>query len=239
MSFDWVTFGFQLVNLAVLIALLRQVLFRPVAAMIARRQAETEAALAQAAEARKAAEAAAEAASRESAATVAARHEVLLQAQAEAEAARAALLEQARAEAAQIVTEGSTALAREATAHQAQDLGRARDLAAQIAARLIATQPEGIEGYARRLAAALSDLPPLERAALLAAPGLQLVAHRALSAAELAAVQALLAPFGIAPPISTDPALIAGLELRSDTGALHNALAHDLDRICKAMADDR
>ncbi len=45
MNFDWVTFSFQLVNVLVLLAILRHFLFRPVADIIAQRQAETDAAL--------------------------------------------------------------------------------------------------------------------------------------------------------------------------------------------------
>ena len=95
MTFDWVTFGFQLVNVLVLLAILRHFLFRPVAGVIARRQAETDATLKAAADARAGAEAATARAKAEAEATAAARHEVLVKAQAEAEAQRAAILQKA------------------------------------------------------------------------------------------------------------------------------------------------
>ena len=45
MTFDWATFAFQLVNVLVLLAILTHFLFRPVAGIISKRQAETDAAL--------------------------------------------------------------------------------------------------------------------------------------------------------------------------------------------------
>ena len=45
MEFDWVTFGLQAVNVLVLLAILRHFLFRPIVAIIAKRQQETEAAM--------------------------------------------------------------------------------------------------------------------------------------------------------------------------------------------------
>lgn len=40
-------------------------------------------------------------------------------------------------------------------------------------------------------------------------------------------------------PVETDPALIAGLELRSANGVLHNSLAHDIGRIAEALTHER
>ena len=73
MGFDLTTFALQLVNVLVLLAILKHFLFRPVVEIIARRQAETEAALKGAESARAAAEAATEAAQAEAEATRAAR----------------------------------------------------------------------------------------------------------------------------------------------------------------------
>nr|WP_232013648.1 hypothetical protein [Cereibacter sphaeroides] len=54
MTFDWLTFAVQIANVLILLAILRHVLFRPVAAMIAERQRVLTASLgaAEAAEAR-------------------------------------------------------------------------------------------------------------------------------------------------------------------------------------------
>ncbi|TPE53915.1 F0F1 ATP synthase subunit B family protein [Amaricoccus solimangrovi] len=239
MTFDWVTFGFQLVNILVLLAILRRFLFRPVVAVIARRQAETEATLAAAGTARAEAEAEARRARAEAEATAAARHDLLDKARAEAEAARATLLDQARAEAAKIVAEGAAAREREAGAARAEALGRARDLASVIAARAFEAQPPGLSGYVARLTAALDALSPEERSALLGGGHPRLAAPAPLPPADLDAARAAFARFGVTPGTETDPALIAGLEFRSDTGAVRNSLAHDLDRIAEALRDDR
>ena len=45
MKFDWLTFGFQLVNILVLLAILRHFLFRPLMRLIAERQTQTQVAM--------------------------------------------------------------------------------------------------------------------------------------------------------------------------------------------------
>jgi F-type H+-transporting ATPase subunit b len=52
-------------------------------------------------------------------------------------------------------------------------------------------------------------------------------------------VKSALSAFDIAPELSTAPELIAGLELQSDSGAIRNSLAHDLEQITEAMRDDQ
>lgn len=239
MSFDWTTFIFQLVNFVVLLAILRKFLFRPVSDVIARRKAEIEDAMGSAENARSNAVAATAKAEAEAAANAAARHEVLESAKAEAEKQREKILEQARAEATRIVADGQAARKRNSDADEARAQDRARELAASIAERALVSQPRGLEGYAERLSQALQAMAPAERQSLLGAENLRLVAAVSLSEAEREHVGAELGPFGIAPDIETDAGLIAGLELRSDAGAIRNSLAHDLDRILEAMRDDR
>ena len=234
MTFDWVTLGLQLANVLILLAILRHYLFRPVAGMIAARQAAVQAALAQAEAAKTEAAAAATKAEAEAAATAAARHELLMKAQAEAEAAKADLLVAAQAEAARIVAEGRAQTATDAKAEAALTLARARDLAETIARRALADMPADSAGWAARLAAALSALPERDRAAILSGGNLRLVAAAPLPAAALAEVARALAPLP-QPPVETDPALIAGLEVQSDSGRLRNSLAHDLDRLAEAL----
>ncbi|KAF1045289.1 F0F1 ATP synthase subunit B family protein [Xylophilus sp.] len=237
MKFDWATFAFQLVNVVVLLALLRHFLFRPVADVIARRQAETDAVLKAAETARAEATAAAARALAEAKATAAARRGLMQQTQAEAEAQRRAVLDQAHAEAARILADGKALLERQAGEAAAKLLEQARDLALVVAARALSAQPPGIAGYAQRLADALSALTASEREAILAGSALTLVSAAPLSPDDLAAAQRALAPFGIAPGVERDPALIAGLELRSAAGVVRNSLAHDLDRIAAAMRE--
>lgn len=239
MTFDWTTFLLQLVNVLILLAILRRYMFRPVADIIAKRQAATDAALERAKAATDAAEAAEAKAHAEAQATARARHDELAKAHTEAETARAALLDKARAEAAKIVASGEVERQRQAAVAEALALGRVRELSATVAALALAAQPASLQDYATRLAAALGDMPDTEREALLSGGNLRLLSAAPLSAAELNAARAALAPFGLTPRAETDPDLISGLELRSDSGVLRNSLRHDLDLITKALQDDR
>lgn len=239
MNFDWVTFGFQIVNVLLLLAILRHFLFRPVADVIARRQAETEAALNAANKAKAEAEAATRKALAEAEENVAARQDVLTKAHKEAEAQSEALIDKAHAEASRIIAEGKAAHKRGASDAEAQALARARDLAALIAERALTAQPQDFRSYLSRLVASLQNLPPAERGALLKGGDLRLLTAAPLSESDEAVVKSALAPFDIDPEISTAPDLIAGLELQSDSGAIRNSLAHDLEQITEAMRDDQ
>jgi len=239
MTFDWTTFALQLVNVLVLLAILRHFLFRPVAAIITRRRADTQAALEAANAAKAEAEAATAQARSEAEASAAARAEVLMKAAKEAEAQRAGLIEKARTEAAKIIEDGRRTRDRNAASDAAQTLAQVRDLAAAVAARALAAQPASPEGYADRLIRALQDMAQPDRAALLGGDGLSLVAPGDLPAPVLEEVQGVLSTYEATAAVTQDPALIAGLELRSDSGVLRNSLAHDLDLISKAMHDDR
>lgn len=238
MSFDWWTFGLQAANVLILLAILRHFLFRPVAEIVERRRRETAAALDAAEVARQAARDAEGAAQAEAQANRTARDAVLTQARAEAEALRQAQIQAAHTEAAHQIAEGRATLERETRARAAQGLRQAIDLGMAAAGRALAAQPAGLPGYAARLADLLNDLPAARRAALVRGGNLRLVSATPPDPAEHAAILQALAPHGIAPRIDTDPALIAGLDLRSDSGVVQNSLAHDIDRIAQALHDD-
>ncbi|WP_461306674.1 ATP synthase subunit B family protein, partial [Albidovulum sp.] len=157
----------------------------------------------------------------------------------EAEAQRQALIAKARAEAAQIVDEGRAALAREAARDAARMVAQIRDLAMAVARRALKAQPAGPEGYLARLAEALAQMDERSRAALLRGRNLTLVAAAELPEPVLRKARDLLAGYGAEASFRVDPGILAGLELHSDSGALLNSLAHDLDLLSKAMQDDR
>ncbi|MEQ9462455.1 MAG: ATP synthase F0 subunit B [Haliea sp.] len=239
MNFDWTTFALQLVNVLILLAILRRFLFRPVAAIIEKRRAETQATLDAAAAARAEAEQATTRARAEADASAAARHDLLLQAAAEAQTQRAMLIEKARAEAARIVEDGRAALAREGASAEQRTLAQVRELAIAVASRALSAQPDGPEGYAVRLGNALRRMEASERDALLRAGDLTLVSARELPEAVLGTVRHTLQIYGVTARVTTDPALIDGIELRSKNGALRNSLAHDLEALARAMHDVR
>jgi len=239
MTFDWTTFALQLVNLLVLLAILRHFLFRPVAAIIAKRRDDTQAALDAANAAKAEADAATARARAEAEASAAARADVLNKAAEEAEAQRSKLLEKARAEADKVVADGRAALSRDEAAHAARMTAQMRDLSAAIASRALAAQPPTPEGYVARLADVLKQMDEQERTALLKGGNLTIVAPSDLDAPILDKAREALAAYGATAAVATQGDLIAGLELRSDSGVLRNSLAHDLDQISKAMHDDR
>jgi F-type H+-transporting ATPase subunit b len=244
MSFDWTTFAFQIVNVLVLLAILTHFLFRPVAGIIQKRQAETDAAIARAEATQAEAKAATERARAEAEANAAARRDVLAKAQDEAMAERARLVEDARAEAAKLVKAAQAEADDLVAKSEARTLARARDLAEMIAARAFAAQPRPptSAGYAERLAEAVTALPDNSRTAMFGSGSLTLVSAQPLSDADMAAVQAAMASIpglgSMKPEVVVDPTLIAGLDLRAASGVVRNSLAHDLARIAEALDGD-
>jgi F-type H+-transporting ATPase subunit b len=238
MSFDWATFGFQIANVLLLLAILHHFLFKPIADIVARRQAETERALDAAQAARADSEKAAAAAQTQADQTAAARHDLLAAAKADSETRTRALLEESRREAAKILAEAETQASKTIEQADVLTLARARDLAEAIARRAVAglPRPPTASGYGERLVLALAAMPDQNRRELLAGGQLQLLAPQTLDATEVESLRELLAPLGVIDwSAETDPALIAGLELRSGSGVVRNSLAHDLQTIADAM----
>lgn len=238
MTFDFTTFVLQLINVLILLAILRHFLFQPVATIIAKRRAETEAALEAANTAKAEAEAATAKARAEAEASVAARANVLKNAAEEAEAQRSKLLEKARVEAEKVIADGREALARDEVAAAARMTAQVRDLATAVASRALSAQPLTLDGYVDRLAQALKRMDDQEREALLRGGNLTIVSSGNPSAAVLDKAREALGAYGEAAAVTTDTELISGLELRSDSGVLRNSLAHDLDQISKSMNND-
>lgn len=244
MTFDWITFAFQLVNVLVLLAILTHFLFRPVAGIIRKRQAETEAALANAEAALAEAEAATERAKAEAEANAAARRDVLAKAQEAAAAERARLVEAAQVEAEKLVEAAQAEAEDRVAKSEARTLARARDLAQSIASRALAAQPRPPTpgSYAMRLAQAVAALPDDSLSSLFGSGPATLISAQPLTGADLTEVRAALASLaglkGVSPEVAVDPALIAGLDLRAASGVIHNSLAHDLARIAEALDGD-
>lgn len=247
MQFDWWTFTFQAVNLLVLMWLLGRFLFRPIAGIIARREAETRQTLEAAAESQRQAKAAQTAADAERASIAAERQSLIQTARQEADVQRKDILDAAREDAARL-TETMADAARRRAAEGEQDRDRRIvSLAVTITGRLLNNLPADgrIAGYIDRLNTALCNLTPAQHRAFDAdRDTLRLTAARALTPTEHEqAIAALQAAFktDLSPPVAVDPDLIAGLELQGRHSILHNSLRHDLDAIAAALtshADD-
>lgn len=235
MSFDWVTFAFQLINVGVLLAILRYLLFRPVSQVIAQRQAETDAVLNAAEKAKAEAEAAKSKAEAEAQANIQTRQTVLEQARSEADELRKAIEAEAHRQADKIVADGKAALQQKERESEKRTLARARELAIAIAERALSAQAQGPAGYLAKLAEALKALPAPEREALLDGANLRLVSAKELSGPDKSAALEALKAYGCTPAFEVDPHLIAGLELHSENGKVRNSTAHDIEQIAEAM----
>lgn len=241
MHIDWWTLGLQTVNLLVLLWLLGRYLFRPMAAMVARRQAEADklldaakAATAKVREAEQAAEAAHASVDAERAAAVETAHR-------DAEAQRAALIETARQEARQKLDEAGAEIARMQDEAEARVGRRATALAGDIAARLLegpaAQLP--VTAFLDGFAKALTDLPETARQRIGTGEDKPvLVSAHPLSEAELAACRAAVGKAlgrEVALGMNVDPALIAGLRLTSANVDVNANLRDDLARVLAGL----
>jgi F-type H+-transporting ATPase subunit b len=241
MTVDWWTLGFQVVNVAVLVWLLRHFFWRPVAAMIAQRRDATVTALADAKAAQdKAAAALAEVATTR--AGFAAEHDaVLASAHTEAQAAgKAAQAASAKASAAQAEAAQAHAAA-ERAADEAAWTDRASALAVAIAGRLAARLqgPAVTAAFLDWLETGIQAMPaPARKAAAADDGGIETVSARPLAQAEQERARSLVAAaFGTGPRLTfrTDPALIAGIELHGPHFALTNSWQADLAAILKDL----
>jgi len=241
MQFDWWTFGLQIINITVLIWLLNHFLFRPVAGVIARRKAETDRVLEDAEKAQKAAKEAQAAAQKRADEITTERLGILEAAKAEAAVQTKAILAQAREEEEKITADAAKAAKLVQEREKQREQRKSRELAVAIAQKLLANLPEGegVTGYLARLKQAIGELDDERKTALFADDGaIEVVSAHALSKSEMAAVKAIVKSVtGKAVPLkfATDPDLVAGLELHSRHGEIHNSLKADVKRIQKVL----
>ncbi len=236
MQLDWWTLLLQTVNVLILLWILSRFLFRPVAKIIAERQAAAKAEFQRAKDEHAKAEAEREALRKQAEDAAAKRAEILTRAEEEAKAQREALLQaaNAEAEAARDATRGELERMRAGQTQALSDAASA--LAIDISARLLERLPDEarITGFIRGLAAAVADLPETTREGVGSGGPVPLRAARALSAEETALVTTRLGeavghPVDLA--ISVDESLLAGLELDAPKAVVRNHLRADLDRI--------
>jgi F-type H+-transporting ATPase subunit b len=241
MSFDPWTLGFQAVNVLVLVWLLQRFFWKPVAGMIADRQAKAAALLDDAATRRAEADAAMADIAATRAGLTAERDALLAAARTKAQAAHDALMATAQAEADALHNTAKAARVRAAETLKANAIADARGVALTIAERLLSrldgtTADAAFLGW---LVSGLADLSDRDRAGLAGATLTVVSATAQDSAAQDriagAIAQALGAPAAL--DFATDPALIAGYELRSPHFALRNSWRADLDRIAAALAE--
>jgi len=226
------TFIFQIVNFLILVGVLRYWLYRPVQAMIARRQREVEAPLAEAAAERaRATELRAEV-ERQHLAAAGERDRFLLEAGRDAEARRDQLLTEARRAAEELVAAGQQALARERATAESKLQGQAVTLAVGLAARLLATSAteeatEHLLDEALRAVESMDRPGAREGAGPAAAPArVQVVTAVPVGAARRDAIATRLHRSlgeGLEVTFAEDPALVAGAEIHLPTAVVRQS----------------
>ena len=240
MRIDWWTLALQTVNVLILIWILARYFFRPVMDIVVKRQQEANKLLADAAHARR--EAADVRADADKArAKIAAERERLI-----AEARNAALIEkqnllaQSSQEIAKLHREAEAAIARDRSAAKKAIIDRASELSVEIAQRLLARLSRQnilhafIDEICREVHALSSEAR--ENLASAAATGhpLEIITAAPLSGEETQYVRgALNEAFRreLSVAFRSDPAIIAGVELKGRNAIIRNSWRADLDRI--------
>lgn len=247
MKFDWWTLALQTINVLVLLWVLQRFLFKPVLALIERRQQATQAQLVQAQEAEQRAEQTRTALEAERGLLASSREQALADLQVEVQSARETLLAHADQEAREHSAAVLASLHRERAEVEEALRAKAATLAGEMARRLLERLPAGswhahfIDGTCEQL----TQLSPGERELLRDSRHPDrptVVSAQALSAAEQASTHAALnTALGheAAPRFSVDASLIAGVELRFHHLVVRNHWAADLELMLQSLhADD-
>jgi F-type H+-transporting ATPase subunit b len=228
MHLDIWTLLLQAINLGVLLALLRWLFYKPLLAVIDKRQKRVSEALAAAEAARQKAEQESQALTAQRADIAAAREQALEEARQQAETERDALLAQARTDALKTQTEVRQQIDEERQQAGQALLEEASSLAVDLATRLLdhSPTPSGDADFVAALLEHLEATPAEERHSWLGSatpPCITLVCASAPSDATLQQVRDRLTelldiPVTLAP--QTDPELLRGAELHFPHGVL-------------------
>jgi len=238
MSLNWWTLALQAINILILVWLLGRFLFRPVMDAIAARQAATDKLLADAQDAKNSAEHEARALKAQNDGFLAETEKRRSQSRASIEAERQSLLAQAKAEAAAIVAQGRAAIDAESSRADMAWRDKAARLAAHMAETLLARYAAG-QAMAPMLAAlqaGIADLSEADRRRLNADGPPTIVTAAPLDETLQAAIAQALG--GPAPVFAVDPALIAGIELRTPHIQLRSSWRADLDSMLATLKED-
>jgi F-type H+-transporting ATPase subunit b len=239
MQIDWWTLALQTANVLILIWLLARFLFRPVTEIVARRQDEANGLLAAAADVRRQAEEARADLERSYAGIAGERDKMIADAHAAAETERTALLARTSEDLARLRADADAAISRDRLALEETLINHARELSIDIARRLLSRlgPAAGVDAFLAGMCEQVRALSPQERAAFVQAPEGESV--EIVTAAPLgpdatervrrAVGEALGGKATLA--FCNDPAVIAGIELRSRHTIIRNSWHNDLERI--------
>ncbi|RZF27504.1 F0F1 ATP synthase subunit B [Paraburkholderia sp. UYCP14C] len=240
MKIDWSTLALQTLNALILIWLLARFLFRPIAKIIAERQASANALTGDANAAKLAAQAERDALRAEREQLAAQRAQAFATIEADARTQHTALLDAARDEAERLRTQAAADRQRERAAQDEAASAAAAQLAVDIAGKLLdqlldrSPQDVRVAGFIDGLADGVRRLSPGARAALAADAPLRVTAPRALTPDERTACEtALAAAFAerIGFDTDIDRTLLAGLELSGAHAVVRNSWRDQLEQI--------
>lgn len=240
MRIDWWTLALQTVNVLILIWILGRFFFRPIMDIVDRRQQEANKLLGDAARERDVAVDIRAQAEKARADLAGRRADMLAAAQTEVHSEKQRLLAQTSQELAKLRAEAETAIARDRTAAEAQIISRASDLSIEIAHRLLERFPRLtlLNAFLDEICSEIHTLPADTRENIAAAAKtgrqIEVVTAAPLSKHEALAVSAALKrAFAVELPLvfRSEPAIIAGIEIRSQNTIICNSWAADLDRI--------
>jgi F-type H+-transporting ATPase subunit b len=242
MNIDLSTLLLQAVNLLVLLALLRWLLYRPLQKVIAARQALVAKALAEASDQVAQAQQTASELQAQQRTLHAEQARLLDAARQEAAAEREQLVASARLEARALLDAARVQLTSERQEAESKLFEEASGLAVDLAGRLLADTPVGDSPFIDRLLAQVAATPVAQRAQWFPSGrvrDVELCTARALDLAAQEALQARLQTLlgePLALSCTHDGALIAGAELRFALGTLSLHWAQSLEEARHALA---
>ncbi len=248
MHIDWWTLALQTVNVLVLIWILARFFFRPIADIVAKRQAETNKLFVEADVVRKQAADARSEAEKGRAEVAAERDRLLAEVQKSAEAEKTKLLELAVQDAAKLRRDSEVAIARDRAAAEQRILDHAAALAIDIARRLLERLPANLAlgAFLAALCDEVGKLSSETRGVFIAAATtdhpIEVVTQGPLREQEAQHVRdALKQAFGRELPLifRSDPKVLAGIELHGHNIILHSSWRADLERIREELSRER
>lgn len=242
MTIDFWGLGLQAINVLILVWLLSRVFWRPVVAAIERRQETAKAVIGSADATQDKADTALAEATEAREGIASERAAVLGTAKQEAETASKAILAEARTKAEAMLAAARTTISDEAEAARNANEKQASDVSLKIAARLLErlNGPAVQSAFLAQLIDAIADMPADDRKALVDDPkGVEIVTASHTGPEQKKIEETVLTALGGTPKIrfTTDPDLIAGLELRSPHFVLHNSWQADLAQVRQAVKD--
>jgi len=247
MRIDWWTLALQTVNVLILIWILARFFFRPIMNIVIKRQEEANKLLAAAAHARQEADEARADADKARAKIAAEQERLIAEARNAAKIEKHNLLAQTAEEIAKLRGEAAATIARDRVAAEETIIDRASELAVAIAQRLLARFPDQdvFDTFVDEICREVCELSPEARETLAfatTAHPIEVVTAAPLSDEETQHLRtALKRAFGAELPFKfqIDPAIIAGIELKSQNMIIRSSWRADLDRIRHELSRDK